>query len=72
MVVKYLLRLAVTAIVIYALMVYARVKIPALLIGISTVIISIFGLYGLLDNIQQRGVVLWNMVFYGLILSLVL
>ena len=41
MVVKYLLRLAVTAAVIYALIVHTRVNIPALLIGISTVMLSI-------------------------------
>jgi hypothetical protein len=46
MVIKYLLRLGVTAVIIYALMVYTRVKIPALLIGISTVIISIFAYMG--------------------------
>jgi len=42
MVVKYFFRLAITAAVIYALIVYTKVNIPALLIGISTVMLSIF------------------------------
>lgn len=41
MVIKYLLRLALTALVIYALIVYTKVNILALLIGVSVVMLSI-------------------------------
>jgi hypothetical protein len=54
MVVKYLLRLAITAAVIYALIVHTRVSIPALLIGISTVVLSIFA-YTCFSIIFNRG-----------------
>ena len=54
MVLKYLFRLAVTAAVIYALIVHTRVNIPALLIGISTVVLSIFA-YTCFSIIFNRG-----------------
>jgi hypothetical protein len=41
MVIKYLFRLAVTAVVLYALIVYTEVNILALLIGVSVVMLSI-------------------------------
>jgi hypothetical protein len=54
MIVKYLLRLAVTGAVIYALIVHTRVNIPALLIGISTVMLSIIA-YTCFSIIFNRG-----------------
>lgn len=54
MIIKYLLRLAVTAAVIYALIVHTRVNIPALLIGISTVMLSILA-YTCFSIIFNRG-----------------
>jgi hypothetical protein len=54
MVLKYFFRLAVTAAVIYALIVHTRVNIPALLIGISTVVLSIFA-YTCFSIIFNRG-----------------
>jgi hypothetical protein len=54
MVVKYLFRLAITGAVIYALLVHTKVNIMALLIGISTVVLSIFA-YTCFTIIFNRG-----------------
>jgi len=54
MVMKYLLRLTLTAVVLYALIVFTKVNILALLIGVSVVMLSIFA-YTCISIFFNRG-----------------
>jgi hypothetical protein len=54
MIIKYLFRLAITAVVLYALIVFTKVNILALLIGVSVVMLSILA-YTIFSIIFNKG-----------------